>query len=133
MSVCAICHEDLDKSEHVKLKCNHEYHQKCIFRWVSYKNECPYCKAPQFEGDFDILESPEIARIINQRIDKAVKSSVRWNNFFTWVSTIMQLLMIFNSLRIMLYGKDGWLYSGVPEETYNHVNGTDLGFCPING
>ena len=49
---CYICYQIILKNEYIrKLKCNHEFHKKCIDKWLftqfrQYKNEftCPICR-----------------------------------------------------------------------------------------
>jgi hypothetical protein len=73
MTECSICHEALDDFAYVKLVCNHEFHQKCIFKWISQKNECPFCKTAQYEPD---PISPEDLAIVNELVDNRVNQIV---------------------------------------------------------
>jgi|TARA_B100001971_G_scaffold60976_1_gene55964 hypothetical protein len=42
---CSICLDDFKDGELIsKLKCGHEYHEKCIGIWVYTKPQCPLCK-----------------------------------------------------------------------------------------
>lgn len=42
---CAVCLEEMnEKRTLVKLECGHGYHKECIKRWLSYKDNCPYCR-----------------------------------------------------------------------------------------
>lgn len=42
--MCAICHDNY-KNEIVRiLKCNHNYHYKCIDRWIIKYANCPICR-----------------------------------------------------------------------------------------
>ena len=43
---CAICIEDMCVNEKLKiLKCNHYYHEDCIYKWITKKNICPLCRS----------------------------------------------------------------------------------------
>jgi hypothetical protein len=51
---CSICLDDFKDGELIsKLKCAHEYHEKCIGIWIYTKPQCPLCKKML---DTDILE-----------------------------------------------------------------------------
>jgi|TARA_B110000914_G_C15501450_1_gene466029 hypothetical protein len=42
---CSICIDDFKDGELIsKLKCGHEYHEKCIGIWIYTKPQCPLCK-----------------------------------------------------------------------------------------
>jgi Ring finger domain len=44
-NVCPICHEDvIDENENKKLKCGHEFHDKCILEWCKKNLTCPMCR-----------------------------------------------------------------------------------------
>ncbi|KAF8110592.1 hypothetical protein N665_0081s0025 [Sinapis alba] len=47
---CAICLEEYKEREELgELKgCGHDYHGRCIKKWLSMKNSCPICKSPAF-------------------------------------------------------------------------------------
>ncbi len=47
--LCSICFVELHEFETFRLKCNHNYHKKCIDKWFKYNNKslCPTCKLPQ--------------------------------------------------------------------------------------
>lgn len=43
--VCPICYEDvIDGNENKKLKCGHEFHNKCILEWCKNNLTCPMCR-----------------------------------------------------------------------------------------
>ena len=46
LSICSICHEDVDKSQPDSsfIDCMHWYHFSCIATWVMSHNVCPMCK-----------------------------------------------------------------------------------------
>lgn len=50
---CAICLEIYEEEEEVgRLKrCGHDYHVRCITKWLSMKNVCPICKLPALKDD----------------------------------------------------------------------------------
>ena len=42
---CAICQEN-SVSPWVSLKiCGHSFHSECINEWITYRSNCPYCRA----------------------------------------------------------------------------------------
>lgn len=42
--ICVICQEDYKREKKcAKLNCNHEFHKKCIMRWICQKPTCPLC------------------------------------------------------------------------------------------
>ncbi|XP_020883317.1 probable E3 ubiquitin-protein ligase RHG1A isoform X1 [Arabidopsis lyrata subsp. lyrata] len=45
---CAICLEEYKEKEELgEVKgCGHDYHGRCIKKWLSMKNSCPICKSP---------------------------------------------------------------------------------------
>ena len=48
LETCSICLDDMD-ADVIKLKCNHNFHDKCIKKWIltDYQlnnNKCPLCK-----------------------------------------------------------------------------------------
>ncbi len=90
MSECSICHETLDAFAHVKLVCNHEFHQKCIFKWISQKNECPFCKTKQFEPD---PIRPEDLAMVNQFIEnRANQIEAKKSKVIRWLGIVLQLI-----------------------------------------
>ena len=51
---CSICLSPMDNPDlvYIRLKCNHNYHKKCIERWIATKNsnlKCPQCRQCIFE------------------------------------------------------------------------------------
>ncbi|KAA8496988.1 E3 ubiquitin-protein ligase [Porphyridium purpureum] len=42
--LCAVCLDDIDEGHAMKrLPCQHEFHAKCISKWVRRTNRCPLC------------------------------------------------------------------------------------------
>ena len=42
---CSICLEEYNRDKDIiKLKCNHEYHKKCIKMWLNINKICPQCR-----------------------------------------------------------------------------------------
>lgn len=46
---CLICHDKIEFNDSIKVKCNHIYHQRCIFKWMRVSNTCPYCKTELYK------------------------------------------------------------------------------------
>ena len=43
-SVCVICFEELEKGVGKLENCDHQFHKKCIKRWLKEKPICPICR-----------------------------------------------------------------------------------------
>ena len=42
---CCICLEDFNNNEKIiALNCGHNFHKKCIKKWLVRKNSCPLCQ-----------------------------------------------------------------------------------------
>ena len=47
-SECIICLQSLAVGETIKLEgCLHEFHTRCIHKWLKKKKDCPYCRSDQ--------------------------------------------------------------------------------------
>ena len=43
--MCSICLEDIkDKRKCKQTECGHQYHKKCLNKWLTFGNTCPYCR-----------------------------------------------------------------------------------------
>ena len=43
---CSICQEVYeDRTRIARLKCSHEFHKKCVQRWLYANDSCPLCRA----------------------------------------------------------------------------------------
>lgn len=49
---CCICFAKNDKSERIKLQCNHSFHLDCFSKWYKEKRSCPLCKFELKISDF---------------------------------------------------------------------------------
>ncbi|KAJ0260272.1 C3HC4-type RING finger protein [Hirschfeldia incana] len=54
-TTCAICLEDLWTNKQLKLPhCSHQFHFRCISKWLQSRNSCPLCREIVFENsDFE--------------------------------------------------------------------------------
>ena len=52
---CAICLDDLAKRQLTKLECGHDFHSKCILRWLQRSDRCPLCKT---SVQIDVVSDP---------------------------------------------------------------------------
>ena len=44
-SKCGICLENMYFGGSLsKLSCKHIFHKNCLFTWLKYKNQCPFCR-----------------------------------------------------------------------------------------
>ena len=60
-TMCSICLEYIiDKQSCNVTKCNHQYHKRCLNKWLRVGNTCPYCrtelKPRRSEREFFISE-----------------------------------------------------------------------------
>jgi len=44
--LCSICLEPLCRKDVRELTCQHQFHQKCIDRWIHNQPTCPMCRDP---------------------------------------------------------------------------------------
>lgn len=43
--ICCICLIDMYREDHaIKLKCNHLFHNSCVFTWLLKNDTCPTCR-----------------------------------------------------------------------------------------
>ena len=49
MDRCSICLNNLGYRKRLKLDCNHNFHFKCIFKWIKINNSCPICRESVIE------------------------------------------------------------------------------------
>ena len=54
-TTCAICLEDLWTNKQLKLPhCSHQFHFRCISKWLQSRNSCPLCREIVFvKSDFE--------------------------------------------------------------------------------
>ena len=41
---CAICYHKMRWYHKKTLHCGHQFHRKCINKWLEKKNKCPFCR-----------------------------------------------------------------------------------------
>jgi hypothetical protein len=44
IKTCVICYDDIEYKDLVVLKCDHNYHEFCIKKWLDINLVCPICK-----------------------------------------------------------------------------------------
>lgn len=77
-STCAICLEDYKHKDKLrKFPCSHKFHQECIDKWLSLKNNCPVCKgkpvedsqpsAPRTENVSNQFENNDLLQLLTLR------------------------------------------------------------------
>lgn len=49
---CSICLCKMGRKTIKKIKCNHEFHWKCIDKWADNHNSCPLCREPIHYPDY---------------------------------------------------------------------------------
>lgn len=44
--LCAICYDPMKKTQAIKgcFQCKHQFHKKCLDKWLQIKNQCPSCR-----------------------------------------------------------------------------------------
>ncbi|KAF5400181.1 hypothetical protein PHET_06623 [Paragonimus heterotremus] len=48
---CMICLDDYEVKDSLRmLRCRHEFHAKCVDKWLKTKRTCPLCRADAFDG-----------------------------------------------------------------------------------
>lgn len=90
---CGVCYVELNTKNVVNTSCNHQFCNKCFFKWIKVQARCPMCRK-HFRTDVDLTDE-EIARenseIYNDYItnlEKYVSASVIANNEFEKVSQL---------------------------------------------
>ncbi|RWR99951.1 putative autocrine motility factor receptor: amfr-like protein [Dinothrombium tinctorium] len=41
---CPICLDKMINEQSYRTECRHRFHKKCLYRWISKKNNCPECR-----------------------------------------------------------------------------------------
>ncbi|KAG5451622.1 RING finger protein 44 [Clonorchis sinensis] len=46
-----ICLDDYESKDLLRaMRCRHEFHAKCVDKWLKTKRTCPLCRADAFDG-----------------------------------------------------------------------------------
>lgn len=77
---CSICLELLDNGVVSRLKCKHEFHEKCKNDWLKVQNTCPICRNSIYDVE-------------NQNI-QLISSENNNNNYIYDIAIIFIFLMI---------------------------------------
>ena len=51
LETCSICYEVVEKGVNKITACNHEFHRKCLEKWLETNNTCPLCRFKLYESD----------------------------------------------------------------------------------
>ncbi len=76
---CVICLNLLELSQIVKkLSCNHEFHSKCINKWLEKNSTCPICRQPQepIKKTYNELTQDELVQVIMDTIIPVAKKLI---------------------------------------------------------
>lgn len=100
MNICLICYEPLLTSIKT-LKCNHQFHKKCIKKWSKIKPTCPYCMSI-LENKFKISVMFNNNNSIKKYIFNIDRNKIL---LFEQKTNIYKILYIRNIKNICLYKK----------------------------
>lgn len=70
---CAVCLEEVKRSESKKLKCKHIFHSKCIIKWFETSIECPQCRMEQ-DDDPIVVFRKNVEENMREKYRDAIKS-----------------------------------------------------------
>jgi len=66
--MCVICISEWKNNQHIrKLPCKHEFHSKCIDKWLKQKRSCPICRGEVSCGENDQAPSASSSHLHLQR------------------------------------------------------------------
>lgn len=60
--VCCICLDHMQRNNTVRLHCDHVMHNTCLYSWMQFKQECPYCRA-----GMDVLDMVKVHNTHHQQ------------------------------------------------------------------
>ena len=52
---CIICFEKFNQKDNIILQCEHQYHRKCLKRWVKEQDNCPLCRKTLNKKECNLL------------------------------------------------------------------------------
>lgn len=70
---CAVCLEEIKRPQCKKLKCKHNFHNKCIIKWFETSIECPQCRMEQ-DDDPIVIFRKNVEENIRDKYKDAIKS-----------------------------------------------------------
>ena len=68
-TTCNICHDDISDGI-IKTPCNHEFCNKCFFKWMQEKPNCPLCRKEFVNENImkNIMANREELSVLNSEI-----------------------------------------------------------------
>lgn len=74
---CSICLSRLGQNDETSvLKCGHQYHATCIYRWLDRANTCPMCRTSVRERTIEVEHDPEIDNLWDTIIPNMIRGLV---------------------------------------------------------
>lgn len=70
---CAVCLEEVRRTDGKKLKCRHVFHGRCIMKWFETSIECPQCRMEQ-DDDPIIVFKQAIEENMREKYRAAIRS-----------------------------------------------------------
>jgi hypothetical protein len=75
---CPICHEEIASETGIVTKCNHEFHETCLLKWIDFQDEsidkptCPMCR--EEVKPVSLLSTERMAEYMLQKILKKMNT-----------------------------------------------------------
>lgn len=77
---CPICLAKLGHMDETsKLKCGHQFHASCIYRWLDQKNTCPCCRKPVRDQVVEVEYDPDLDNVWNSIVPTLLRDLVSNN------------------------------------------------------
>lgn len=74
---CPICFGKLGQDDETsKLKCGHQYHATCIYKWLDRAVTCPVCRTPVRDRTIEVEHDPEVDNIWENIIPNMIRSLI---------------------------------------------------------
>lgn len=70
---CAVCLEEVTRSDTKRLKCRHVFHSKCIMKWFEESIECPHCRMEQ-DDDPIVIFKQNVEENIREKYRDAIRT-----------------------------------------------------------
>jgi hypothetical protein len=54
--ICIICFDLINMEDGSGLICGHVFHRECLYKWISIRSDCPYCRTYIYRKDIFSIE-----------------------------------------------------------------------------